>query len=138
MSDQDLNSTDADSPALVAKAPRSDAQNLLIGCSLSVVVGIVSVLVMITMRPPADSQYDAKEAVRARLKDPSSAQFGDITKYMDGDKPRAYCGTVNARTGFGGYGGFQRFIRLPNTDMVYMEEEAAGVFQGFWTRYCHD
>jgi hypothetical protein len=40
--------------------------------------------------------------------------------------------------GFGGYGGFQRFIRLPNTDMVYMEEQAAGVFPGFWTRYCHD
>jgi hypothetical protein len=85
-----------------------------------------------------DSKADARQAVKAHLKDPSSAQFGEITRYADGDQPRAYCGTVNARNTFGGYGGYQRFIRVGNGDVIIMEEESPRIFQGFWTNFCHD
>ena len=40
-------------------------------------------------------------AVRSRLKDPSSAQFGALTVVA----PNRVCQTVNARNGFGGYAG---------------------------------
>jgi hypothetical protein len=47
----------------------------------------------------------AKEAVTAKLKDPSSAQFRNVQDKGSG----LVCGEVNAKNGFGGYGGFEKF-----------------------------
>lgn len=46
-----------------------------------------------------------EQAVSAKLRDPSSAQFQNI--YGDGD---TYCGEVNARNGMGGYAGYRDFV----------------------------
>lgn len=51
--------------------------------------------------------YQAKEAVRERLRDPGSAVFAVMT-YDRGTG--AVCGGVNARNAFGGYVGFRAFI----------------------------
>lgn len=47
------------------------------------------------------TQALVQAAIRARLKDPASAQFGAITVVA----PNRACQTVNARNGFGGYTG---------------------------------
>lgn len=51
------------------------------------------------------SHNQLKQAVAAKLRDPSSAQFRDI--YGEGE---TYCGKVNARNGFGAYAGYRRFV----------------------------
>lgn len=47
----------------------------------------------------------AEEAVRANLKDPDSAKFGD---FYYNDKTKKGCLTVNARNSMGGYTGDQQ------------------------------
>lgn len=63
----------------------------------------------------------AKRAVVAKLKDPDSAQFKDV-RYGDSEEtgPVAY-GYVNAKNGFGGYTGFERF--MSNGSTVLFERE---------------
>lgn len=52
----------------------------------------------------------AEEAVRERLKDPTSAQFRNVRK--EGDY---VCGEVNAKNGLGGYGDYSDFAFNPRT-----------------------
>lgn len=53
----------------------------------------------------------ARQHVTSRLKDPSSAQFQDVT--YDASS-RVACGQVNAKNSFGGYTGFQQFwVQMP-------------------------
>ena len=56
-------------------------------------------------------EYNAKQAVKAQLRDPASAQFGDI-HVVEKNGIRAACGTVNARNGFGGYTGHTQFVAV--------------------------
>ncbi len=66
-------------------------------------------------KQPTQSKSKAKSeesliqaAVRAALKDPESAKFGTLTVVS----PQLACQTINARNGFGGYGGNrQAFVR---------------------------
>lgn len=48
-----------------------------------------------------------KDAITERLKDPGSAEFGDIS-VVDGAGGKYACATVNARNSFGGYTGEQQ------------------------------
>lgn len=67
---------------------------------------------------------EAKERVRAHLRDPDSAKFGGA---MVG--PRGVvCGVVNAKNGFGGYTGMQPyFVNGEKVLMVGSEEETLAV-----------
>lgn len=56
----------------------------------------------------ADSVERVKEAVRAQLKDPYSAQFTDI-KTLDTPTGITVCGEVNAKNSFGAYSGSVKF-----------------------------
>jgi|KBSMisStaDraftv2_1062788.scaffolds.fasta_scaffold842649_2 hypothetical protein len=56
----------------------------------------------------ADPAQPAKDAVLKELRDPSSAQWRDITYPIAGNSIDI-CGYVNAKNGFGGYTGFRRF-----------------------------
>lgn len=61
-------------------------------------------------RTAGDMEVDARVAVRDKLRDPDSAQFGTIVVR---DKPEfgvVVCGMVNTKNGFGGYSGEQPFI----------------------------
>lgn len=51
-----------------------------------------------------------EEAVKVKLKDPSSAQF-KWPKYHNNIEDY-YCGYVNAKNSYGGYNGFARYIAL--------------------------
>jgi hypothetical protein len=58
-------------------------------------------------------QVAAKERILATLRDPDSAKFENVYLHKtvrDGNTVYAFCGTVNAKNGFGGYGGAERFI----------------------------
>ena len=75
------------------------------------------------------SQRLAREQVTAKLKDPGSAQFRN---------QKGFCGEVNAKNSFGGYGGFTRFIAA-GKDMVVMENDPIlerGAFESAWREFC--
>ena len=62
---------------------------------------------------------DAKDGVRAALKDPGSAEFSEL--YRCGDS-RVVTGEVNAKNSFGGYNGNTHFVYADGH--VYMEGES--------------
>jgi len=82
-------------------------------------VGMFMLAGLITFFWPADGIWfasgsreildDARAAIQATLRDPSSALFYDELVFGKG-KSRTVCGNVNARNGFGGYTGKSAFI----------------------------
>ncbi len=58
----------------------------------------------------SNAESDAQIAVRARLKDPDSAEFGQFTAVND----NAGCLTVNARNSMGGYTGDKQASLIRN------------------------
>lgn len=56
-----------------------------------------------------------EKAVRATLKDPDSAKFGDIRAGVSGTGSTNVCGLVNAKNSFGGYVGQQPFTATLTT-----------------------
>jgi hypothetical protein len=77
----------------------------------------------------------AQELVKQHLRDPSSAQFSDIRVIpAGGRKPTIVCGKVNARNGFGGMTGAQRFV-VGGTVAVEEELGEADMNQ-LWATFC--
>lgn len=78
----------------------------------------------------------AKEVVRAKLRDPGSAEFSGMIVYPEtADKPAIICGYVNSRNGFGGMTGPQRFIA---GGTVMIEEEFTDAQMAIaWTKFCN-
>lgn len=60
----------------------------------------------------ATYRRNAKDAVKASLKDPDSAQFSSMTIFKNAGGITV-CGLVNAKNGFGGYSGRTPFIVSP-------------------------
>ena len=80
---------------------------------------------------PIYAQILAKRDVRARLKDPESAEFTNVTT-----RGRVVCGFVNSRNGFGGMGGKQRFITRAGAITALEEDMAAGEMEKAWAMLC--
>lgn len=53
-----------------------------------------------------------KDAAKANLKDPSSAQFRNVRLVPWGGE-KVVCGEINAKNSYGGYVGFKRFVGSP-------------------------
>lgn len=69
--------------------------------------GAIAALICLTLVACANEHVEAaKQAVRSRLSDPSSAQFDRMTVFP-GD---IVCGTVNAKNKLGGYVGPRVFV----------------------------
>ena len=68
--------------------------------------GLLSASVAVAGYPTAALRTAIEEEVRSELRDPGSAQFQHLN-YKGGD---FYCGYVNAKNGFGGYGGKRMFL----------------------------
>jgi hypothetical protein len=79
----------------------------------------------------------AKWKMKDVLKDPDSAKYEDVIGYLyvtqKGEKLYIFCGKVNARNGFGGYNGYERFIATPAGGAL---ETAATDFEEGWTAHC--
>lgn len=67
----------------------------------------------------ANAKSAAIRGAREALKDPESAQFRNVVAYPKTGGGYSVCGEVNARNGFGGYGGFERFAAAGSK--VYIE-----------------
>lgn len=74
--------------------------------------------------------------VRAKLKDPGSADFQDVyIKRRESDGVMFTCGRVNSKNGFGGFTGFQGFISAGTDDLTFIEEQTAD-FSAAWNKFC--
>lgn len=60
------------------------------------------------------AQVMAGEEMRKILREPNSAEYRNVRAHRLNDT-FLFCGEVNARNGFGGYTGFQRFVAVPTT-----------------------
>ena len=79
--------------------------------------------------------WAGKEAVKSKLKDPDSAQFKNSYFNRSTTGVPVSCGLVNSKNGFGGYGGFQRYVSAASPELTFLEEQVAD-FQLLWNRYC--
>jgi hypothetical protein len=78
-----------------------------------------------------------KEQLDAILKDPDSAKYKDVGAYS---APMAkgsvtFCGRVNAKNSFGGYGGYERFISAPNVG-AWLQSSPGIKFNSVWHDLC--
>ncbi len=76
-----------------------------------------------------------KESVKAKLKDPDSAQFRNIFFNRSKDGIPTTCGEVNSKNGFGGYIGFQKFISVGRPEGTFLQEEVSD-FENTWYHFC--
>lgn len=76
----------------------------------------------------------AKKAVKNTLKDPISAEFGNIFFNETDEVGAVACGTVNSKNSFGAYSGFQPFIS--NGKTVFLQEKDSN-FSSVWQAACN-
>ena len=60
----------------------------------------------------AEQVKEVHEGVRKALKDPGSAQFGDLSAAIDDKGLITICGYVNAKNSYGGFTGHKRYIGM--------------------------
>lgn len=75
-----------------------------------------------------------EEQIKTILKDPESADFKDVHFYSGGGVPVA-CGEVNAKNGFGGFTGFERFVAAGSV-LAVTESMVEGGIGPVWDKYC--
>ena len=73
--------------------------------------------------------------VKANLKDPGSANFGEIVRRKVGDEQNVACGTVNSKNSFGGYVGIKRFIYTHERSSVQFDSGSPD-FSTAWQSLC--
>lgn len=69
---------------------------------------------------------EAKLSVRESLRDPESAQFRNL-RVKEKPSGAIVCGEVNAKNGFGGYEGFERFVYQERLRLVTFAASGAEV-----------
>jgi len=75
------------------------------------------------------------EQVKAKLKDPESAQFSGVYFHRGADGVPMTCGKVNAKNSFGGYTGSERFFSAGKPHLTFLESQVDG-FPGLWSKFC--
>jgi hypothetical protein len=73
----------------------------------------------------------------AILRDPGSAQYRDVGVYSPPAAKGfvAFCGHVNAKNGFGGYSGSERFISAPGVG-AWLQDSSGPKFASVWREFC--
>jgi hypothetical protein len=80
------------------------------------------------------NQVHAQILVEKRLRDPASAQFSRLSVADIGLKT-VVCGEVNAKNGFGGYGGRESFVVMDERATL-ASDLPAGEFVALWKANC--
>lgn len=71
--------------------------------------------------------------ITQHFKDPESVKIKDLRKYATGK----YCGKVNAKNGFGAYGGFKDFMVDENGNNLLLDDGViGGEFFKKFTEHC--
>ncbi len=96
----------------------------------------VALCTLLTACGTNSSQSNAEKATLAALKDPSSAQFGEFTKY--GDHGSYSCLSVNAKNTFGGYTGVQQATLKKNINEEWQVESIDDVSHEACIQALHD
>ena len=76
----------------------------------------------------------ALSKVKATLRDPNSAEFSEIAVYRPATMKPFVCGIFNARNGFGGMAGRQKFI--VQGDDSFTEEDDKVIMDFKWKSMC--
>lgn len=74
-----------------------------------------------------------KDAIRSRLKDPSSAVFNNVF-FNDNGIPTS-CGEINSKNSFGAYTGYQSYL-YAGDNFAMLEEENKALFVKTWNELC--
>lgn len=75
--------------------------------------------------------------IKARLRDPSSAEFSDMRPIRNEGKVIGACGRVNSKNGFGGMSGPSRFIGGGNINAIEGDGTMdAANFEDAWRMMC--
>jgi len=77
---------------------------------------------------------NGQQSIKGQLKDPESATFRNVHFYSGGGTP-VVCGEVNARNGFGGYTGYERFVAA-GTLIAAVESQVEGGLDPVWKKFC--
>lgn len=84
-----------------------------------------------------DFQLSSKMKLEELLRDPHSAEYSNVRAHLiskAGEQPNySFCGTVNAKNGFGGYSGSQRFVANP---LIAIVEDGTPDFDQVWAMSC--
>lgn len=76
-------------------------------------------------------------AVRNKMKDPGSVRFRNSRFHIFQERTAMVCGEVNAKNGFGGSTGYQRYIAAGETFGPVLEEMmSSGEFAKTWNEIC--
>lgn len=78
-------------------------------------------------------QVMAKDKLEESLRDPGSAKYEDVAAYRVSSGGFVFCGRINAKNGFGGYTGFERFIASP---VIVGTEGTVEGFGEVWSQFC--
>jgi hypothetical protein len=76
-----------------------------------------------------------QNAVKARLRDPNSVEWGELWFAWGVDGVPTVCGQVNAKNGLGGYTGMQRFISVGTSDLTFLQNDVQD-FANLWETMC--
>lgn len=78
----------------------------------------------------------SKYKIEERLREPSSAVYRSVKVYQHpkSDGGVVFCGEVNARNGFGGMAGYERFVATPTH--AVLENMGPTEFQSGWDNFC--
>ena len=108
------------------------------GCLVVIIIGVIWFVATLSDRDsgedrsssPAKIDDAARELgwtergtdeVRAKLKDPGSAQFRGVFFHRGADNVPMTCGEVNSKNAMSGYSGYQRFISAGRADLTCLE-----------------
>ena len=78
----------------------------------------------------------AKKAIQRLLRDPDSAEFESVVGHEVTSDQFIFCGTVNAKNGFGGYQGPKAFITLSSAE-AYIDDGKKD-FRDMWEYVCNE
>lgn len=91
----------------------------------------------------SEATRETEAAVKALLRDPSSAEFRSMEmRATDGKwqrgQPFVVCGEVNSRNGFGGMVGYARFVYVstPAGKIATIDDGRSPEFSVTWSRAC--
>lgn len=130
---------------MAVAAAKRNAISTKVLAIIAVVVTIIALLAFIIaagvkekqrLSYTGSDQYlidQAEASVRATLRDPASAVFSEQRVLGTGPDQRV-CGLVNAKNGFGGYAGEQRFVSFLGA-VAFVGEERPDT--PLWTRPEH-
>jgi hypothetical protein len=86
-------------------------------------------------RTDAEIRYYAEEHLKSSLRDPSSAEFRDVSVvHQPGDKVFV-CGEVNGKNGFGGFTGYSSFVVVGTIPMIQTDANSRD-FVKLWNQVC--